>query len=187
MPGIFWAVFASGVVAIVFAIIMARYVLKKSPGTEKMEEVGAMIFEGAWAFLKRQYSTIAWLSIIVAVIVGVLVGMLGGDEIEGVSALGIAWRTGLAFIAGAFCSAVSGFIGMIIAVKANARCAYAAHSSLKDAVNVALRGGAVPGFLVVALSLLGVAIIYLAYGGIDSPDIAPVSYTHLTLPTKRIV
>jgi K(+)-stimulated pyrophosphate-energized sodium pump len=173
MPGIFWVVFASGVIAIIFAITMARYVLKRSPGTKKMEEVGAMIFEGAWAFLKRQYSTIGWLSIIVAIVVGVLVGVLGGDEVEGVSAVGIAWRTAIAFIAGAFCSAVSGFIGMIIAVKANARCAYAAHSSLKDAVSVALRGGAVPGFLVVALSLLGVAIIYLAYGGINSPDIAP--------------
>jgi len=173
MPGIFWVVFASGIIAIIFAIIMARYVLKKSPGTKKMEEVGAMIFEGAWAFLKRQYSTIGWLSIIVAIVVGVLVGVLGGDEIEGVSAVGIGWRTAIAFIAGAFCSAVSGFIGMIIAVKANARCAYAAHSSLKDAVNVALRGGAVPGFLVVALSLLGVAIIYLAYGGVGSPNIAP--------------
>ena len=173
MPGIFWVVFASGLIAIIFAIIMARYVLKKSPGTKKMEEVGAMIFEGAWAFLKRQYSTIGWLAVIVAIVVGVLVAVLGGDEVEGIDAFGIGWRTAVAFIAGAFCSAVSGFIGMIIAVKANARCAYAAHSSLKDAVNVALRGGAVPGFLVVALSLLGVAIIYLAYGGVDSPDIAP--------------
>ena len=156
MPGIFWVVPAAGIVAIIFAILMARSVLKRSPGTAKMEEIGGMIFEGAWAFLKRQYSTIGWLAIIVAVVVGVLVGVLGGHRgIEGITALGIAWRTAVAFIAGALCSAVSGFVGMIIAVKANARCASASQRSLKEAVNVALRGGAVPGFLVVALSPAG--------------------------------
>ncbi len=174
MPGIFWVVPAAGVIAILFAILLARDVLRRSPGTAKMEEIGGMIFEGAWAFLKRQYGTIGWLSIIVAVVVAVLVGVLGGHKgIEGITAFGIAWRTGIAFMAGALCSAVSGFVGMIIAVKANARCASASQHSLKEAVNVALRGGAVPGFLIVALSLLGVAAIYFAYGGADTPDIAP--------------
>jgi K(+)-stimulated pyrophosphate-energized sodium pump len=174
MPGIFWVVPAAGIVAIVFAILLARNVLKRSPGTPQMEEIGGMIFEGAWAFLKRQYSTIGWLSIVVAVAVGVLVGVLGGHRgIEGITAFGIAWRTGVAFIAGALCSAVSGFIGMIIAVKSNARCAHASQHSLKEAVDVALRGGAVPGFLIVALSLLGVTAIYFAYGGANTPDIAP--------------
>jgi K(+)-stimulated pyrophosphate-energized sodium pump len=139
-----------------------------------MEEIGGMIFEGAWAFLKRQYGTIGWLSVIVAVAVAALVGVLGGHRgIEGMTAFGIAWRTGVAFMAGAFCSAVSGFVGMIIAVKANARCASASQRSLKEAVDVALRGGAVPGFLIVALSLLGVTAIYFAYGGADNPGIAP--------------
>jgi K(+)-stimulated pyrophosphate-energized sodium pump len=139
-----------------------------------MAEIGGMIFEGAWAFLKRQYTTIGWLSIVIAVAVGALVGLLGGHRgIEGITAFGIAWRTGTAFMAGAFCSAVSGFIGMYIAVKANARCANASQHSLREAVNVALRGGAVPGFLIVALSLLGVTVIYLAYGGANTPDIAP--------------
>jgi K(+)-stimulated pyrophosphate-energized sodium pump len=139
-----------------------------------MEEIGGMIFEGAWAFLKRQYSTIGWLSIIVAVVVGTLVGVLGGQRgIEGITAFGIAWRTGVAFMAGALCSAVSGFVGMIIAVKSNARCASASQHSLKEAVDVALRGGAVPGFLIVALSLLGVTAIYFAYGGASTPNIAP--------------
>jgi K(+)-stimulated pyrophosphate-energized sodium pump len=174
MPGIFWIVPAAGIAAIIFAIILARDVLKRSQGTPEMARIGGMIFEGAWAFLKRQYTTIGWLSIVVAVVVGVLVGVLGGHRgIEGITAFGIAWRTAIAFIAGAFCSAISGFIGMYIAVKSNARCASASQSSLKEAVNVALRGGAVPGFLVVALSLLGVAVIYFAYGGASSPDIAP--------------
>ncbi len=174
MPVIFWVVPAAGIIAILFAILLARNVLKRSPGTPRMEEIGGMIFEGAWAFLKRQYSTIGWLSIVVAVAVGVLVGVLGGHRgIEGITAFGIAWRTGVAFMAGALCSAVSGFIGMIVAVKCNTRCAHASQHSLKEAVDVALRGGAVPGFLIVALSLLGVAAIYFAYGGADSPDIAP--------------
>lgn len=76
MPGIFWVVPGAGIVAVLFAIIMARNVMKRSPGTAKMEEIGGMIFEGAWAFLKRQYSTIGWLSIVVAIAVGALVGML---------------------------------------------------------------------------------------------------------------
>jgi K(+)-stimulated pyrophosphate-energized sodium pump len=174
MPGIFWIVPAAGIAAIVFAIILARDVLKRSQGTPEMAQIGDMIFEGAWAFLKRQYTTIGWLAIVVAVVVGVLVGILGGHRgIEGITAFGIAWRTAIAFIAGAFCSAISGFIGMYIAVKSNARCASASQSSLKEAVDVALRGGAVPGFLVVALSLLGVAVIYFAYGGASTPDIAP--------------
>jgi K(+)-stimulated pyrophosphate-energized sodium pump len=174
IPLIFWVVPAAGIVAVLFAIILARNVLKRSPGTPKMEEIGGMIFEGAWAFLKRQYSTIGWLSIVVAIAVGALVGMLGGQRgIEGITAFGIAWRTGVAFIAGALCSAVSGFVGMLIAVKANARCASASQHSLKEAVDVALRGGAVPGFLIVALSLLGVTAIYFAYGGASNPGIAP--------------
>jgi len=174
MPGIFWVVPGAGIAAILFAILLARNVLKRPPGTPQMEEIGGMIFEGAWAFLKRQYSTIGWLSIIVAVAVGTLVGLLGGHRgIEGITALGIAWRTGVAFMAGALCSAVSGFVGMIIAVKANARCASASQHSLKEAVDVALRGGAVPGFLIVALSLLGVTAIYFAYGGANTPQIAP--------------
>ena len=64
LPGIFWVVPAAGVIAIIFAIIMAKDVLKRSPGTKKMEEVGSMIFEGAWAFLKRQYTTIGWLAVV---------------------------------------------------------------------------------------------------------------------------
>lgn len=174
MPGIFWVVPAAGVMGIVFALLMARNVLKQSPGTPRMQEIGDMIFEGAWAFLKRQYTTIGILSIVVAIAVGALVGILGGNKgIEDITAFGIAWRTGGAFLAGAACSALSGFIGMLIAVKANVRCANASRHSLKAAITVALRGGAVSGFLIVALSLLGVTAIYFAYGGASNPAIAP--------------
>ncbi|MDP2931168.1 MAG: sodium-translocating pyrophosphatase [Chloroflexota bacterium] len=173
MP-IFWVVPAAGIIGVLFALFMARDILKRSPGTPKMAEIGGMIYEGARAFLKRQYTTIGWLSIVVAIVIGALVGFLGGHRgIEGMTAFGIGWRTGVAFITGAFFSGFSGFIGMIVAVKANARCAAASQQSLSEAVKVALRGGAVPGFLIVALSLLGVTGIYFAYGGASNPGIAP--------------
>ena len=111
MPVIFWVVPIAGIVAIVFAIWLARNVLKRSPGTPEMERIGAMIFEGAWAFLKRQYTTIGWLSIVIAIAVGALVGLLGGHRgIEGITAFGIGWRTAIAFIAGAFCSAAASLV-----------------------------------------------------------------------------
>jgi K(+)-stimulated pyrophosphate-energized sodium pump len=174
MPGIFWVVPVAGVIAILFAIWLAMGILRRSPGTPEMAKVGEMIYEGAWAFLKRQYFTIGVLAIVVAIIVSVLVGLLGGNRgIEGVTEFGIGWRTGVAFLLGALCSCISGFIGMIIAVKSNSRCAAASQKSLNEAVQVALRGGAVPGFLVVALSLIGVTVIYFAYGGASHPGIAP--------------
>jgi len=173
MPVIFWVVPAAGIITVIFAIFLARNVLKRSMGTPKMKEIGDIIFQAAWAFLKRQYSTIAIYSVAIAIIIGVLVGLLGGTEVEGLSAFDIGWRTGVAFLVGAVCSGVAGFIGMYIAVKSNARCAAAAQKSLTEAVNVALRGGAVSGFLITALSLIGVTVIFFAYGGASNPEIAP--------------
>jgi K(+)-stimulated pyrophosphate-energized sodium pump len=173
LPGIFWVVPAAGVITIIFAILLARNVLKRPYGTPKMKEIGDIIFQGAWAFLKRQYSTIAIFSIVIAIIIGVLVGWLGGTEVKGLSPLDIGWRTAVAFLVGALCSGLAGFIGMYIAVKSNVRCAAAAQKSLTEAVNVALRGGAVSGFLITALSLIGVTVIFFAYGGASTPEISP--------------
>ena len=173
LPAIFWVVPAAAVITIIFAIFLTRNVLKRPMGTPKMKEIGDIIFQAAWAFLKRQYSTIAIYSVAIAIIIGVLVGVLGGTEVEGLSGLDIGWRTAVAFMVGAVCSGVAGFIGMYIAVKSNARCAAAAQKSLTEAVNVALRGGAVSGFLITALSLIGVTVIFFAYGGASNPEIAP--------------
>ena len=174
MPIIFWVVPASGVIAILFALYLARGVLNKPTGTLKMVEVGDIIYEGARAFLRRQYSTITMMSVVVAILVGALLGFLGHDTgAPGINAFGIAWRTALAFITGAICSGLTGFIGMYVAVKSNVRCACASQRSMRDAMLVALHGGAVSGFLVVALSLLGVTLIFLAYGGLNHPEIAP--------------
>ncbi len=174
MPEIFWVVPGFGVGAILFALFMARDVLRRPTGTPQMLEVGGMIFEGARAFLRRQYGTIAMISVLVALIMGALLGGLGGRTgIEGIGPFGVAWRTAVAFMAGAICSGIAGFIGMYVAVQANVRCASASQRSLAEAILVALHGGAVSGFLVVALSLLGVTLIYFAYGGMSRPDLAP--------------
>ncbi len=175
MLGIVWVVPIAGVIAILFALYMANDVLRRDAGSEKMREIGGTILEGAMAFMKRQYSTIAMLSVAVAIVVGLLVGGLRGAEgIPGMTPFGIGWRTAVAFLTGAFCSSISGFIGMYISVKSNVRCAAAAQKGgLKEAIAVALRGGAVSGFLIVALSLLGVAVMYFAFGGASNPNIAP--------------
>ena len=149
--------------------------MKRPTGTPKMKEIGDIIFKGAWAFLKRQYSTIAMFSVAIAIIIGVLVGALGHTGVDqyGYTNFDVGWRTAVAFLVGAFCSGLAGFIGMFIAVKSNVRCAAAAQRSLKEAVEVALRGGAVSGFLITALSLIGVTVIFFAYGGNTNPQIAP--------------
>jgi K(+)-stimulated pyrophosphate-energized sodium pump len=167
---------AAAVLTVIFALLLIRNVMKRPTGTPRMKEIGDIIFQGAWAFLKRQYSTIAMFAVVVAVIIGVLVGALTSSKEAAninVTQLGIGWRTGVAFLVGAFCSGLAGFIGMYIAVKSNVRCAAAAQKSLTEAVEVALRGGAVSGFLITALSLIGVTIIFFAYGGDSNPQIAP--------------
>jgi K(+)-stimulated pyrophosphate-energized sodium pump len=173
LPGIFWVVPAAGVITVLFAALLARNVLKRPVGTPEMQRIGGLIFQGAKAFLKRQYTTIAIYSVVIAVVIGVVVGVLGGTEVEDLSKFDIGLRTGVAFIVGAFCSGLAGFIGMYIAVKSNVRCAAAAQRNLTEAVTVALRGGAVSGFLITALSLIGVTVIFFAYGGADNPQIAP--------------
>jgi K(+)-stimulated pyrophosphate-energized sodium pump len=174
MPGIFWLVPAACLVTIIFAIWLIITTLKRSTGTPEMKKVGDMIYEGAWAFLKRQYSTIGMISIFVAIVIAVLVGVLQGQRgIEGVTATEFAWKTGVAFLVGAICSGAAGFIGMIIAVKSNVRCAAASQKSLNEAVQTAMRGAAVPGFLIVVLSLIGVTVIYFAFGGYGHPETAP--------------
>jgi K(+)-stimulated pyrophosphate-energized sodium pump len=176
MPGIIWVVPVACVITALFAIWLVVTTLKRSQGTAEMKKVGDMIYEGAWAFLKRQYSTIGGISIVVAIILAIVVGVLQGQrglEGAGVTDLQFAVKTGIAFLVGAICSGVAGFIGMIIAVKTNVRCAAASQKSLNEAVQTALRGAAVPGFLIVVLSLIGVTIIFFAYGGSAHPEVAP--------------
>ncbi len=160
-----------GVLAVIFAGLLARYVLSKDTGTPAMQKVADAIFKGAMAFLNRQYRTIASLAVVAAIIVALVLGLLGqGNSADKIN---LAWHTALAFLIGAFCSGVSGYIGMYVAVKSNSRTASAATRSLGEALMVSLRGGAVSGFLVVALSLLGVTLVFTAFGGLTNPATAP--------------
>src|SRR5688572_8631568 len=120
-----------------------------------MQDIANRIYIGAVAFLRRQYSTIAVLAVIVAVLIGAVVGFFETDHRTTRGVI-----TALAFLFGALLSGISGYIGMYIAVRSNSRTASAARRSLGEALTVALRGGAVSGFLVVALGLLGVLIMY---------------------------
>ncbi len=163
-----WLVPAAGALAVLFALYLARDVLSRPTGTPAMQDVADRIFEGAMAFLNRQYRSIAIYTVLASIGIGVLLHVLEGGRTPGIGP-----QTSLAFLLGAACSAVSGFIGMYISVKANLRTAAAAQRSLKEALTVSLRGGAVSGFLVVALSLLGVLAIFWVYGGFTNPAIAP--------------
>ena len=160
--------FGIGLLAVLFAAYLANFVLRKDKGTPAMQKVADAIFQGARAFLNRQYRTIAILAIFAAIIVGLVLALLGqGDKVS------LAWHTSVAFLIGAICSGISGYIGMDVAVRSNSRTASAATRSLGEALMVSLRGGAVSGFLVVSLSLLGVTAVFSLYGGLSNPALAP--------------
>jgi len=176
LPGIFWVVVIGIAIGVVFSLGLIRQILRSDAGSAPMQDVNARITEGAWAFIRRQYSTIAVVALLVALVIGVVLGKLSSkEELDtlGVTALGLGWRTSVGFLVGAFCSCLSGIVGMWIAVKSNVRCAAASHAGLDKAIKVALRGGAVSGFLIVTLSLLGVTAMYFAFGGYNNPNIAP--------------
>ena len=162
-------VFAVGLGTVLFAAYLAWDVLRRDTGTPRMQEIAGMIFEGAMAFLRRQYRTIGMLAVVTAVLIGILIG-----AVEQNSDLGI--RTAIAFLVGAAASSLAGFIGMYVAVKSNLRTASAARRSLSEAIATSLRGGAVSGFLIVALSLLGVASVFVAYGGANLATIGQAPF-----------
>ncbi len=168
-----WIVPASGGLTLLFVAWLSRDVLRRDRGTAEMRRVGEAIYAGAVAFLTRQYSTIAALSLVMALVVALLVGLLERVSETGVVGLELGWKTAIAFLVGAGISALSGVIGMVVAVQSNQRVASAARQGPVAAFNVALRGGAVSGFLVVALSLLGVYAMFWLYGGFREPNIAP--------------
>ncbi len=171
MSSYIWVPIIIGLLAIVFVVFLASYVLRKDTGTPAMRKVSDAIFKGAMAFMNRQYRTIAVLAIVAAVVVAIILGLLSnGSEADKID---LAWRTAVAFLFGALLSGISGFIGMSVAIRANIRTASAAQRSLGEAMTVALRGGAVSGFLVVTLSLLGVSLIFLLYSIGHSLDQVP--------------
>ena len=141
--GVVIALVCSGA-AVVYGLLTTRWLLKKSPGNEEMQSISKAIQEGAKAYLKRQYTTIG----IVAVIIFVVL------------LIALDWHTAVGFLFGAVLSASAGFIGMNVSVRANARVAEAARSGVPQALSVAFKGGSVTGMLVVGLALIGVAGFY---------------------------
>jgi len=135
---------ASSVLAILAGALLAAWVLGRKAGDQKMQEIAAAIQKGSKAYLNRQYRTIAIVAFFVFFVIG----------------LGLSWNMAWGFLVGSVFSAVAGYVGMNVAVRANVRVAHAASRGLSKAMAVAVRGGAVTGFLVAGLALLGVAGFY---------------------------
>ncbi len=172
-----WLPPAAILIAISFAAYLVRDVLRRDTGTPEMRAVSDVIYEGAIAFLRRQYTTIALLALATAVVIGVLVGSFAhAIEVKGVTPLQFGIETAIAFLIGALLSSVSGIIAMWTAVKSNVRVAAASRYGVDKALTVALRGGAVSGFLVVALSLFGVWGLFQAFKALHGNDIAAAPF-----------
>src|SRR5580700_9035675 len=140
-------IFGISLLALVFAVYLAGYVMKQDTGTAEMQKISNAIKEGAEAFLRRQNKTIAMLSVVFAVFLYLFYTKYKGGD--------VAWKMTLGFLLGALSSAFAGFIGMFVSIRSNIRTAAAARTSLNKALQISLRGGAVSGLAVVALSLLG--------------------------------
>src|ERR1700678_962955 len=161
-----WVALGVGVLALLAALLLARAVIASDTGTPEMQSISNAIREGAEAFLRRQYKTIGAIALVLAVVVFV------GYSLSPRTAP-YASKTVLSFLVGAVCSGLAGFTGMYCSIRANIRTASAARGSLNKALQTALRGGAVTGLVVVALSLLGVGALFLFFGGLEHPQTVP--------------
>jgi K(+)-stimulated pyrophosphate-energized sodium pump len=136
----------SAVIAIVYGLFLAKSILKKSAGNARMQEIAKAIQEGASAYLNKQYKTIGMIAVVLFLLIG-LVPKLG-------------WTMAFGFLVGAVFSALAGYIGMNVSVRANVRTTEAARGGINDALSIAFKGGTVTGLLVVGLALLGVTSFY---------------------------
>lgn len=146
-----------GVLALITGFMIRGQVLAKSPGNEKMQEVGGAIHEGAIAYLKRQVMTMIWFVLLIS---GLLILMYKGSY-----GMNTAILTALSFVAGVAASYIAGYVGMDMAVRGNMRTAHAALTSYKATLEIAFRSGSVAGLITVGMGLLGAALILLFGGG----------------------
>jgi K(+)-stimulated pyrophosphate-energized sodium pump len=144
-----WIVILCGLLAIAYGAVTASQLLAADAGSARMQEIAAAIAEGAQAYLKRQYTTIAMVGVVIFVILGLL----------------LSWTVAIGFLIGAVLSGAAGFIGMNVSVRANVRTAQAATQSLAAGLDISFRAGAVTGMLVAGLALLGVAVYYTLLTG----------------------
>ncbi|MCD8375303.1 MAG: sodium-translocating pyrophosphatase [Oscillospiraceae bacterium] len=169
MENLFWIGFVGAAIALVFALLQVRKVLSASEGDAKMVKIAAAIRQGANAYLKRQYTSVAKVFVVVFVILLIIAFASGGEMLSRV--------TPFAFLTGGIWSMLAGFIGMKIATSANARTANAAHESLNKGLKVAFSSGSVMGFTVVGLGMLDITLWFfgLKYiGGMDAVPLANV-------------
>src|SRR3989339_1522552 len=145
-------VLVPALLAIAYGCILIGWVNKQGAGSERMQAIAKAIQEGARAYLKRQYKTVAWVAIVVFFLLWKFLG----------------WKTGLGFMVGAIFSGVAGYLGMSISVKANVRTTEAAKKGLAAALNLAVKGGSITGLLVVGLGLLGVGGFYLIFKDLNA-------------------
>jgi K(+)-stimulated pyrophosphate-energized sodium pump len=146
MNGYIWFALIASLVAIIYGLLLARTILKKSAGNARMQEIAKAIQDGAGAYLNKQYKTIAMIAVVLFLIIG-FIPKLG-------------WTMAIGFVVGAVLSGLAGYIGMNVSVRANVRTTEAAKSGLKQALDLAFKGGSVTGLLVVGLALLGVTSFY---------------------------
>ncbi|AZU04190.1 membrane-bound proton-translocating pyrophosphatase [Glycocaulis alkaliphilus] len=139
-----WLVIAAGILALIYGAVTVRSILSASAGNERMQEIAKAIQEGANAYLKRQYTTIAMVGAVVFVAVFFLLG----------------WQVAVGFLIGAILSGVAGFIGMLVSVRANVRTTEASRTGLAAGLSMAFKSGAVTGMLVAGLALLSVVVYY---------------------------
>lgn len=149
-----WISVICGIIGFATVFYFVRYVLGQNPGNEKIKEISSAIQEGALAFIHREYRT----EVIVIVIIAILLGII--------PALG--FKTSIAFLFGAICSMGAGYAGMNIAIRSNGRTTAAAEKSLNQGLRISFRGGAVMGLTVVSIGIIGLSVLYFAWG--DDPN-----------------